>query len=95
MLNSVEALNHQSLDAFGDPEIAARIKQYELAYQLQASVPDLMDLSKESAETFELYGKMLTNQEPSRLIASWLAGWFKREFALSKYFTEVGICITI
>ena len=57
MLNSVEALNHQSLDAFGDPEIAARIKQYELAYQLQASVPDLMDLSKESAETFELYGK--------------------------------------
>ena len=57
MLNSLDALNHQSLDAFGDPEIAARIKQYELAYRLQSSVPDLMDLSKESAETFELYGK--------------------------------------
>lgn len=57
MLDSVEALNHQELDAFGDPEIAARIKQYELAYRLQASVPDLMDLGKESAETFELYGK--------------------------------------
>ncbi|MCB8933301.1 MAG: DUF1501 domain-containing protein [Fimbriimonadaceae bacterium] len=57
MLDSLEALNSQSLDAFGDPEIAARIKQYELAYRLQASVPDLMDLSQESDETFELYGK--------------------------------------
>ncbi len=57
MLDSVNALNHQQLDAFGDPEIAARIKQYELAFKLQSSVPDLMDLSKESAETFELYGK--------------------------------------
>jgi hypothetical protein len=57
MLDSVEALNNQSLNAFGDPEIAARIKQYELAYRLQASVPDLMDLSKETPETFELYGK--------------------------------------
>jgi len=57
MLDSVDALNHRELKAFGDPEIAARIKQYELAYRLQASVPDLMDLSKESPETMELYGK--------------------------------------
>jgi hypothetical protein len=57
MLDDIAALNHQQLDAFGDPEIAARIAQYELAYRLQASVPDLMDLSKESEETFELYGK--------------------------------------
>lgn len=57
MLDSLEALNNQSIGAFGDPEIAARIKQYELAYRLQASVPDLMDLSKETPETMELYGK--------------------------------------
>jgi uncharacterized protein (DUF1501 family) len=57
MLDSVNALNHQELDSFGDPEIAARIKQYELAFRLQSSVPDLMDLSKETPETFELYGK--------------------------------------
>jgi len=57
MLDSLEALNQESLSAFGDPEITARIKQYELAYSLQASVPDLMDLSKETPETFELYGK--------------------------------------
>lgn len=56
MLDSLQALNNQALGAFGDPEIAARIKQYELAYRLQASVPDLMDLSKEPEATFELYG---------------------------------------
>lgn len=56
MLDGVDALNNQGLSEFGDPEIAARIKQYELAYRLQASVPDLMDLRKESAETMELYG---------------------------------------
>lgn len=57
MLNDVDALNHHELGAFGDPEINARIEQYELAYRLQASVPDLMDLGKESPDTFELYGK--------------------------------------
>ena len=57
MLDDVSALNHEELNSFGDPEIAARIEQYELAYRLQASVPDLMDLSKESPETLELYGK--------------------------------------
>ncbi len=57
MLDDVAALNHAELNAFGDPEIAARIKQYELAYRLQSSVPDLMDLSKEPDETLELYGK--------------------------------------
>ena len=70
MLDNVEALNHHALDHFGDPEIAARIKQYELAYQLQASVPDLMDLSKESAETFELYGNEA--REPGTFAANCL-----------------------
>jgi len=57
MLDTVGALNQQQLEASGDPEIAARIKQYELAFRLQTSVPGLMDLSKETPETFELYGK--------------------------------------
>ncbi|MEZ0325255.1 MAG: DUF1501 domain-containing protein [Fimbriimonas sp.] len=70
MLDGVDALNQLSLKAFGDPEIAARIKQYELAYRLQASVPDLMDLSKESTETFELYGKEA--QEPGTFAANCL-----------------------
>lgn len=57
MLNDVAAMNHASLKMFGDPEINARIEQYELAYRLQSSVPDLMDLSKETPETFEMYGE--------------------------------------
>lgn len=56
MLNSLAELNHMQLDHFGDPEIATRIAQYEMAYRLQTSVPDLMDLSKETPETMELYG---------------------------------------
>ena len=56
ILDVISQLNHLQLGQFGDPEIAARIEQYEMAYRLQTSVPDLMDLSKEPPETFELYG---------------------------------------
>lgn len=56
MLDGINALNNMQLDQFGDPEIATRIKQYEMAYKLQMSVPDLMDLSSESAETMAMYG---------------------------------------
>ena len=57
MLDSLAKLNNMQLDHFGDPEISARIAQYELAYRLQTSVPDLMDLSKEPDSTFALYGE--------------------------------------
>jgi hypothetical protein len=43
-------------NSFGDPETLARIEQYELAYRMQTSVPDVMDISRESPETLELYG---------------------------------------
>ena len=70
MLDSVSKLNELSLGTFGDPEIAARIKQYELAYRLQTSVPELMDLSKESEATMELYGK--DAREPGTFAANCL-----------------------
>jgi hypothetical protein len=57
MLDDLAALNQEQLGEFGDPEIAARIHQYEMAYRLQTSVPELMDVSGESDEVFELYGK--------------------------------------
>lgn len=57
MLNDIAAFNNLQLGQFGDPEIAARITQYEMAFRLQASVPDLMDISKEPETTFEMYGK--------------------------------------
>jgi len=56
MLDSLAELNGQRLAATGDPEIATRIRQYEMAYRMQASVPDLIDLRDETEATFRLYG---------------------------------------
>ena len=53
---AINAMNQQRDALVYDPEIATRIAQYELAFKMQSSVPDLMDLSKEGAKTFELYG---------------------------------------
>src|SRR5205823_4964883 len=49
-------LNRRQLDASGDPEIATRIASYEMAFRLQTSAPELMDLGRESKATLELYG---------------------------------------
>lgn len=57
MLDGLAALNGQQLQQSGDPEIATRISQYEMAFRMQASVPELTDFSRESAATFELYGQ--------------------------------------
>jgi hypothetical protein len=56
VLDAVGALNQAQLADVGDPEIATRISQYEMAYRMQMSVPELMDISKESPETLALYG---------------------------------------
>ena len=52
-LNALNELNYQQL---GDPETQTRIRQYEMAFRMQASVPELTDLSKESEATMKLYG---------------------------------------
>jgi len=55
-LDVVRSLNETQLQAAGDPEIATRINSYEMAFRLQSSAPELMDLKSESKETLELYG---------------------------------------
>jgi uncharacterized protein (DUF1501 family) len=55
-LDALARLNGDRGEVCGDPQIAARTAQYEMAFRMQASVPDLMELSKESAETLALYG---------------------------------------
>ena len=55
-LDAINRLNTLSSTEVGDPDIAARIHSYEMAYRLQTSAPELMDLSKESKETLERYG---------------------------------------
>jgi hypothetical protein len=56
MLDAVVRLNKMKAEAYGDPEIETRIAQYEMAYRMQTSVPELMDLSKEPDHIFEMYG---------------------------------------
>ncbi|MFQ5734267.1 MAG: DUF1501 domain-containing protein [Planctomycetaceae bacterium] len=56
MLDDLAKLNRLKLAEAGDPEIATRIAQYELAYRMQTSVPELTDISKEPKTTFDLYG---------------------------------------
>ncbi|HYR58096.1 MAG TPA: DUF1501 domain-containing protein, partial [Chthoniobacteraceae bacterium] len=70
MLDSVAKLNEINRDAYGDPEIATRIAQYEMAYRMQTSVPELMDLSKEPESTFEMYGP--DSRKPGRYAANCL-----------------------
>lgn len=55
-LDAIKELNHGELLDYGDPEIATRIEAYEMAYKMQTSVPDVMDISKESPEMHALYG---------------------------------------
>jgi hypothetical protein len=56
-LDALGQLNEMTFEEFGDPEINARTAQYEMAFRMQASVPELTDVSKEPAHTFELYGE--------------------------------------
>lgn len=56
VVQTINRLNAQHDAVVDDPEIATRIAQYEMAFQMQASVPDLMDLSGEPAQVLELYG---------------------------------------
>jgi hypothetical protein len=56
LLDDIARLNTIKLHDFGDPEIATRIAQYEMAYRMQASVPELTDLTRERKEVLEMYG---------------------------------------
>ncbi|MBI5772484.1 MAG: DUF1501 domain-containing protein [Verrucomicrobia bacterium] len=70
MLNSLNKLNQQTFARFGDPEIQTRIAQYEMAFRMQSSVPELTDISKESKETLAMYGPEVT--KPGTFAASTL-----------------------
>ena len=59
-LDAITALNQQRLAITGDPEIATRISSYEMAYRMQSSAPELMDIAGETQETLDLYGKDVT-----------------------------------
>ena len=56
LLDEIAAMNQAHLDDYGDPEIETRIAQYEMAFRMQSSVPDLVDFSSESKTTIQRYG---------------------------------------
>jgi hypothetical protein len=56
MLDNLAELNQETYKEFGDPEIQAKVQQYEMAYRMQTSVPDITDLSKEPEDIIKLYG---------------------------------------
>jgi len=57
MLDHLRDLNEISLDEFADPEVTTRIAQYEMAYRMQTSVPEAMDVSGEPEHIYEMYGE--------------------------------------
>lgn len=56
LIDGIAALNRRERERVGDPEIETRIAQYEMAFRMQASVPDLVDMSREPQHVYELYG---------------------------------------
>ena len=66
-LDVLRDLNQERLKKTGDVEIASRIASYELGFRMQSAAPDLIDFSKESAATLEMYG---VNKEPTRPFAT-------------------------
>ena len=81
MLDGLGKLNAMAAQSFGDPEINTRIAQYEMAYRMQASVPELTDFSKESRETLDLYGITDSNED----------GGFARNCLLARRMAERGV----
>jgi hypothetical protein len=79
-LDDLAQLNQLSLEEFGDPEISTRIAQYEMAYRMQTSVPELTDLSGEPSEVFDLYGP--DSRKP---------GTFAANCLLARRLTERGV----
>ncbi len=70
MLDTLGALNHRTLEQLGDPETLTRMAQYEMAFRMQTSVPELTDLRQETAATLEMYGPDVT--KPGTFAASTL-----------------------
>ena len=81
MLNGVGELNQLAAGTINDPEIQTRIAQYEMAFRMQSSVPELTDLSQESKETLELYGVDDSNVD----------GGFARNCLLARRMAERGV----
>jgi hypothetical protein len=80
MLDALNRLNQKTMERFADPETQTRMAQYEMAFRMQASVPDLTDLSGESQATLDMYGPNV--QQP---------GTYAHSALLSRRLVERGV----
>ena len=80
ILDGISAINQQHYEEFFDPETLTRIAQYEMAYRMQTSVPELMDLSDESEQTLDMYGP-----------AAKKGGTFARNCIIARRLAERGV----
>jgi hypothetical protein len=83
MVDGVAELNRQTFETVGDPETHARIQQYEMAFNMQMSVPELTDLSREPQSTWDLYGP-----------AAKTPGTFAYNCLMARRLAERGVCYT-
>jgi hypothetical protein len=84
MLDAVGDLNRMAHKAFGDPEINTRIAQYEMAYRMQTSVPELTEIKSESKQTLDSYGLDENGNHPTD-------GGFARNCLLARRMAERGV----
>lgn len=88
-LQAINELNGLRLDRVGNPEIASRIEAYELAFRMQQTAPELLDLSGESAATLDEYG--LSRDEASQSDKSGFQGSYARNCLLARRMIERGV----
>lgn len=103
MLDDLAKMNQSQYDVVGDPEILTRIAQYEMAYKMQASVPELTDISNESQSTLDLYGPQVTErgtfaynclmarrlaERGTRFIQVMHAGWDQHNSITTELYTQ-------
>jgi len=74
----------------GDPEIATRINSFEMAFRMQASAPDVVDISKEPKSVLEMYGASPGQAVVRQIPACWLADWWRRACGSFRSFTKRG-----
>ena len=89
-IEDLERLNQFQYEATENPEIATRIAQYEMAFRMQTSVPELTDLSKEPEHTFELYGPDSRKPGTTRRIVCWRGAWPSAACGSSSSITALG-----
>ncbi len=103
VLDAVDELNQARLEEVGDPEISARIAQYEMAYRMQTSVPELADISKEPPEVLARYGPQVKEpgtfahnclmarrllERGTRFVQLMHAGWDQHKSLTTELYTQ-------